>query len=97
MPPRGQKPQYLRNPQPAMGEPFGTAGCAFDLALLSVLPEAGCHQDLHGMLWSFLLWRDATRRAQITTTETSTGKEVNRDCGNANDFVCLCEPTQRLC
>ena len=54
---------------------------------------------LHGMLWSFLLillWRDATRRAQITTTETSTEKEVNRDCGNANDFVCLCEPTQRL-
>ena len=51
---------------------------------------------LHGMLWSFLLillWRDATRRAQITTTETSTEKEVNRDCGNANDFVCLCEPT----
>ena len=27
---------------------------------------------LHGMLWSFLLWRDATRRAQVTTTETST-------------------------
>ena len=38
---------------------------------------------LHGMLWSFLLWRDATRRAQVTTNETSTGKEVNRDCGNA--------------
>ena len=79
-----------------MGEPFGTAGCAFDLALLNVVPEAECHQDARDA-WSFLLRRDATRRAQVTTTETSTGKEVTRDCGNANDFVCLCEPTQRLC
>ena len=42
-----------RNPQPAMGEPFGTAECAFDLALLSVVPEAGCHQDCTGCFGVF--------------------------------------------
>ena len=42
-----------RNPQPAMGEPFGTAGCAFDLALLNVVPEARCHQDCTGCFGVF--------------------------------------------
>ena len=36
---------------------------------------------LHGMLWSFLLRRDATRRAQVTTTETSTGRRSHGTVG----------------
>ena len=36
-----------------MGEPFGTAEYAFDLALLSVVPEAGCHQDRTGCFGVF--------------------------------------------
>ena len=36
-----------------MGEPFGTAEYAFDLALLSIVPEAGCHQDCTGCFGVF--------------------------------------------
>ena len=51
----------------------------------------------HGMFWSFLLRREGCHQEGTNHNHRNLNrKEVNRDCGNANDFVCLCEPTQGL-